>query len=222
VALSTAVAGSASAQPRSPSSCGRSGRQRGWNEEEHIAAKPRPTERRIELGYVLRQLRQRAGLAMEEAAAAPGLRMILAKLQRIEAGLQDLLHLGNSGSTISCDRWGRANQVEYGGLFRLRSRQSNSRTERVMPAAHDQAGLMKASNAAWGNRRAGPSGFLESRWATTAAQGVRLRSATSTQFWPLLSPYELLNRAVPPLASTRLLRSGGTGSLPARTPTVAS
>lgn len=56
-----------------------------------MAQKPRPTVRRIELGYELRQLRERAGMTLEEvvdSGAVSGL--YFAKLQRVETGLQDL------------------------------------------------------------------------------------------------------------------------------------
>ncbi|MFJ7997569.1 helix-turn-helix domain-containing protein [Streptomyces sp. NPDC096310] len=56
-----------------------------------MVQKPRPTVRRIELGYELRQLRARAGMTLEEvieSGAVSGLHF--AKLQRVETGLQDL------------------------------------------------------------------------------------------------------------------------------------
>jgi len=56
-----------------------------------MAAKPRPTVRRIELGHELRQLRERAEHTLEsvvESGAVKGL--YFAKLQRVETGLQDL------------------------------------------------------------------------------------------------------------------------------------
>lgn len=56
-----------------------------------MAQKPRPTVRRIELGYELRHLRERADMTLEEvcdARVVPGL--YFAKLQRIETGLQSL------------------------------------------------------------------------------------------------------------------------------------
>ena len=53
----------------------------------HVAARPRPTARRIELGHELRQLRQDAGLTLEEAVK--GLGFSETKLQRVETGMQD-------------------------------------------------------------------------------------------------------------------------------------
>lgn len=56
-----------------------------------MAAKPRPTVRRIELGHELRQLRERAEHTLEsvvESGVVKGL--YFAKLQRVETGLQDL------------------------------------------------------------------------------------------------------------------------------------
>ncbi|MFE2938470.1 helix-turn-helix domain-containing protein [Streptomyces sp. NPDC059255] len=61
-----------------------------------MAQRPRPTVRRIELGYELRVIRQRAEMTLEEVIetkAVPGL--YFAKLQRVEKGLQDL---GTSGA----------------------------------------------------------------------------------------------------------------------------
>lgn len=56
-----------------------------------MAQKPRPTVRRIELGYELRQLRERAGMTMERVADSGVIRGLhFAKLQRVETGLQDL------------------------------------------------------------------------------------------------------------------------------------
>ncbi|GGZ81996.1 helix-turn-helix domain-containing protein [Streptomyces echinoruber] len=59
-----------------------------------MAQKPRPTVRRIELGYELRQLRERAEMTMEEVveqAAKKGVKgLYFAKLQRVETGLSDL------------------------------------------------------------------------------------------------------------------------------------
>lgn len=52
-----------------------------------MAAKPRPTVRRIELGYELRHLRERAGKTLEETSAAVK-GMYFAKLQKIEKGTQ--------------------------------------------------------------------------------------------------------------------------------------
>lgn len=53
-----------------------------------MAARPRPTARRIELGHELRRLRRLAGLTIEEAAK--GLPFSESKLQRVETGMQDL------------------------------------------------------------------------------------------------------------------------------------
>jgi transcriptional regulator with XRE-family HTH domain len=53
-----------------------------------MAARPRPTARRIELGHELRQLRHQAGLTLEQAVR--GLPFSETKLQRVETGLQDL------------------------------------------------------------------------------------------------------------------------------------
>ncbi|WP_405444647.1 helix-turn-helix domain-containing protein [Streptomyces erythrochromogenes] len=56
-----------------------------------MAAKPRPTVRRIELGYELRQLRERADKTLEEVAASGAVKgMYFAKLQRVEKGTQTL------------------------------------------------------------------------------------------------------------------------------------
>ncbi|MFI5621146.1 helix-turn-helix domain-containing protein [Streptomyces sp. NPDC051567] len=56
-----------------------------------MAAKPRPTVRRIELGYELRQLRERAGMTLEEVAESGAVtKMYFAKLQRVEKGTQTL------------------------------------------------------------------------------------------------------------------------------------
>ncbi len=54
-----------------------------------MVAKPRPTVRRIELGYELRQLRERADKTLEEVAGSGAVAgMNFAKLQRIEKGTQ--------------------------------------------------------------------------------------------------------------------------------------
>ncbi|MDT0267019.1 helix-turn-helix transcriptional regulator [Streptomyces sp. DSM 44915] len=53
-----------------------------------MAARARPTARRIELGHELRQLRQQAELTLEEAVR--GLPLSDTKLYRVETGLQDL------------------------------------------------------------------------------------------------------------------------------------
>lgn len=58
-----------------------------------MAAKPRPTARRIELGHELRQLRQRAGVTLDEAVR--GMPFSETKLQRVETGLQDLRSAGD-------------------------------------------------------------------------------------------------------------------------------
>ncbi|WP_019982766.1 MULTISPECIES: helix-turn-helix transcriptional regulator [unclassified Streptomyces] len=56
-----------------------------------MAQKPRPTVRRIELGYELRALRERAGKTMEDVVEAGVVKgLYFAKLQRVETGLQDL------------------------------------------------------------------------------------------------------------------------------------
>lgn len=56
-----------------------------------MAQKPRPTVRRIELGYELRQLRERAGMTLEEVVESGAVNgLYFAKLQRVETGLQDL------------------------------------------------------------------------------------------------------------------------------------
>lgn len=59
----------------------------------HVAARPRPTARRIELGHELRQLRQQVGLTLEDAVK--GLSFSETKLQRVETGLQDLRNAGD-------------------------------------------------------------------------------------------------------------------------------
>ncbi|MFB7475595.1 helix-turn-helix domain-containing protein [Kitasatospora sp. NPDC056184] len=58
-----------------------------------MAARPRPTARRIELGHELRHLRQQAGLTLEDAVK--GLTFSETKLQRVETGLQDLRNAGD-------------------------------------------------------------------------------------------------------------------------------
>ncbi|MFF1678437.1 helix-turn-helix domain-containing protein [Streptomyces sp. NPDC058256] len=56
-----------------------------------MAQKPRPTVRRIELGYELRQLRERASKTLEEVVDSGAVKgLYFAKLQRVETGLQDL------------------------------------------------------------------------------------------------------------------------------------
>ncbi|RPK32438.1 Helix-turn-helix domain protein [Streptomyces sp. ADI92-24] len=56
-----------------------------------MAQKPRPTVRRIELGYELRQLRERAGMTLEEVADRQAVKgLYFSKLQKVEKGLQDL------------------------------------------------------------------------------------------------------------------------------------
>ncbi|MDX3855776.1 DUF5753 domain-containing protein [Streptomyces sp. AK02-01A] len=56
-----------------------------------MAQKPRPTVRRIELGYELRQLRERAKMTLEEVVSSGAVKgLYFAKLQRVETGLQDL------------------------------------------------------------------------------------------------------------------------------------
>ncbi|MER6109354.1 helix-turn-helix domain-containing protein [Streptomyces hirsutus] len=56
-----------------------------------MAQKPRPTVRRIELGYELRQLRERADKTLEEVVESGAVNgLYFAKLQRVETGLQDL------------------------------------------------------------------------------------------------------------------------------------
>jgi transcriptional regulator with XRE-family HTH domain len=58
-----------------------------------VSARPRPTARRIELGHELKQLRQQAGLTLEEACK--GLPLSDTKLHRVEIGLQDLRNSGD-------------------------------------------------------------------------------------------------------------------------------
>lgn len=58
-----------------------------------MAARARPTARRIELGHELRELRKQAGLTLEEAAR--GLPLSDTKLYRVETGLQDLRSSGD-------------------------------------------------------------------------------------------------------------------------------
>lgn len=61
-----------------------------------MAQKPRPTVRRIELGYELRHLREQAGKTLEEVVEAGVVSgLYFAKLQRIETGLQDLRSAGD-------------------------------------------------------------------------------------------------------------------------------
>ncbi|MFE4535819.1 helix-turn-helix domain-containing protein [Streptomyces scopuliridis] len=60
-----------------------------------MAQKPRPTVRRIELGYELRALRERAGMTLEEVIESKAVTgLYFAKLQRVETGLQDLVTAG--------------------------------------------------------------------------------------------------------------------------------
>ncbi|MEU4656831.1 helix-turn-helix transcriptional regulator [Streptomyces sp. NPDC023723] len=58
-----------------------------------MPARARPTARRIELGYELRELRKLADLTLEEAVH--GLSMSDTKLYRVETGLQDLRNAGD-------------------------------------------------------------------------------------------------------------------------------
>ncbi|MBD0670071.1 helix-turn-helix domain-containing protein [Streptomyces sp. CBMA156] len=58
-----------------------------------MAARPRPTARRIELGHELRDLRQKADVTLEDAVK--GLPFSETKLQRVETGLQDLRNAGD-------------------------------------------------------------------------------------------------------------------------------
>ncbi|MBU3863570.1 helix-turn-helix domain-containing protein [Streptomyces sp. 4503] len=58
-----------------------------------MAARPRPTARRIELGHELRQLRQQADLTLQEAVR--GFPLSDTKLYRVETGLQDLRNSGD-------------------------------------------------------------------------------------------------------------------------------
>jgi hypothetical protein len=58
-----------------------------------VAARLRPTARRIELGHELRNLRQQASLTLEDAVK--GLSFSETKLQRVETGLQDLRNAGD-------------------------------------------------------------------------------------------------------------------------------
>ncbi|MEV7928572.1 helix-turn-helix transcriptional regulator [Kitasatospora sp. NPDC088779] len=58
-----------------------------------MAARPRPTARRIELGHELRELRQQAGITLEDAVK--GLAFSSTKLQRVETGFQDLRNAGD-------------------------------------------------------------------------------------------------------------------------------
>lgn len=71
-----------------------------------MAAKPRPTARRIELGYELRQLRKQADLTLEEAVR--GLPLDDSKLYRIERGLQDLRTAGDLRKLLA--RYGVENE----------------------------------------------------------------------------------------------------------------
>ncbi|MFJ2193708.1 helix-turn-helix domain-containing protein [Kitasatospora sp. NPDC087861] len=67
-----------------------------------MSARPRPTARRIELGHDLRELRQQAGVTLEDAVK--GLRFSETKLQRVETGLQDLRSAGDLRKLL--DRYG--------------------------------------------------------------------------------------------------------------------
>ncbi|MBB4928252.1 helix-turn-helix domain-containing protein [Kitasatospora kifunensis] len=58
-----------------------------------VAARPRPTARRIELGHELRHLRQQAGITLGDAVK--GLSFSETKLQRVETGLQDFRNAGD-------------------------------------------------------------------------------------------------------------------------------
>ncbi|MBB1261386.1 helix-turn-helix domain-containing protein [Streptomyces alkaliterrae] len=58
-----------------------------------MAARARPTARRIELGHELRELRKQAGLTLEEAVE--GLPLSDTKLYRVEIGLRDLRSSGD-------------------------------------------------------------------------------------------------------------------------------
>ncbi|MHB9858307.1 helix-turn-helix domain-containing protein [Streptomyces sp. YIM S03343] len=61
-----------------------------------MAAKPRPTVRRIELGYELRQLREHAGLTLEEVVNSGAIKGLYStKLHRVEKGMQDLRSAGD-------------------------------------------------------------------------------------------------------------------------------
>ncbi|MFE2515582.1 helix-turn-helix domain-containing protein [Streptomyces mirabilis] len=63
---------------------------------EHMVAKPRPTVRRIELGYELRQLRERAGMTLEDVVGSGVVNgLYVTKLHRVEKGLQDLRSAGD-------------------------------------------------------------------------------------------------------------------------------
>ncbi|MFD3875163.1 helix-turn-helix domain-containing protein [Streptomyces sp. NPDC058623] len=56
-----------------------------------MAAKPRPTVRRIELGHELRQLREQAKLTLEQVSDSDRVKgMYFAKLQKVEKGTQTL------------------------------------------------------------------------------------------------------------------------------------
>ncbi|WP_405648492.1 helix-turn-helix domain-containing protein [Streptomyces uncialis] len=89
-----------------------------------MGQKPRPTVRRIELGYELRQLRERARMTLEEVAGTGVVKgLYFAKLQRIETGLQDLRLAGDLRALL--DLYGVTDEVDIGQLLTIQREASS-------------------------------------------------------------------------------------------------
>ncbi|WP_431042099.1 helix-turn-helix domain-containing protein [Streptomyces sp. P1-3] len=99
-----------------------------------MAQRARPTARRIELGYELRQLRKSAGLTLEQAVQE--LPFSDTKLYRVETGLQDLRNSGDLRKLLA--RYGVTDEGVIEHLVALQREASSqdwwTRTESMLPA----------------------------------------------------------------------------------------
>jgi transcriptional regulator with XRE-family HTH domain len=83
-----------------------------------MAAKPRPTARRIELGQELRHLRERAGMTLEQVADAGVVGgLYFAKLQRVETGTQNLRSAADLRALL--EHYGVSDDADIEQLLRL-------------------------------------------------------------------------------------------------------
>ncbi|MFD4943561.1 helix-turn-helix domain-containing protein [Streptomyces sp. NPDC058409] len=152
-----------------------------------MAQQPRPTVRKIELGYELRQLRERAGKTLEEVAesgAVDGL--YFARLQRVEKGLQTLRSAKELVALL--DHYGVTDQIDVDQLLEIQ-RQAASQDwwtpfRSTMPSGMPRfVGVETAANETWAYHPSLVLGLLQSEaYARTLYELAQPIHETTTEF----------------------------------------
>ncbi|MFE7624464.1 helix-turn-helix domain-containing protein [Streptomyces sp. NPDC057509] len=152
-----------------------------------MAQKPRPTVRRIELGYELRQLRERAGMTLEEVADRQVVKgLYFSKLQKVEKGLTDLGMASSLRALL--EHYGVTDQTDVDQLLQIQREASSTDWwtpfRSTMPSGMPRfVGIESAARETWAFHPALVLGLLQTEaYARTLYRLAQPIEETTTEF----------------------------------------